>query len=121
MEFPKRASDTGVRLSPIQGKGLGLSRARVREWAGVVLLVIIALLLRLDFMRGGSFVIDSDEAIVGLMGKHILEGRGIPTFYYGQHYMGSLEGICASIVFWFFGASAFTLQLVPLAEKKSSS
>lgn len=114
MEFPKRASDTGVRLSPIQGKGLGLSRARVREWAGVVLLVVVALLLRLDFMRGGSFVIDSDEAIVGLMGKHILEGRGIPTFYYGQHYMGSLEGICASIVFWFFGASSFTLQLVPL-------
>ena len=73
MEFPKRASDTGVRLSPIQGKGLGLSRARVREWAGVVLLVVVALLLRLDFMRGGSFVIDSDEAIVGLMGKHILE------------------------------------------------
>lgn len=114
MEFPKRSSDTCIRLSPIQGKGIGVSWARVREWLGVALLVVVALLLRLDFMRGGSFVIDADEAIVGLMGKHILEGRGVPTFYYGQHYMGSLEGICASIVFRLLGISSFTLQLVPL-------
>jgi hypothetical protein len=80
----------------------------------VSLLVIAGLLVRLDFMRAAQFTIDGDEAIVGLMGKHIIEGRGIPTFYYGQHYMGSLEAIMASLSFWLFGISPFTLQLVPL-------
>lgn len=77
-------------------------------------LMVVGLLVRLDYMRAGNFVIDSDEAIVGLMGKHIMEGKGIPTFYYGQHYMGSLEPLCVALSFALFGISSFTLQLVPL-------
>lgn len=80
----------------------------------VAFCVVVAFLIRLDFMRAVQFVIDGDEAIVGLMGKHILEGRGIPVFYYGQHYMGSLEAIMASVSFALFGLSPFALQLVPL-------
>lgn len=84
--------------------------------AGVFLVALcsLAALLRLDFMRAGSFVIDADEAIVGLMGQHIAAGGGVPTFYYGQHYMGSLEPLCAAALFRLFGSSPFTLQLVPL-------
>jgi 4-amino-4-deoxy-L-arabinose transferase-like glycosyltransferase len=78
------------------------------------LLVLVGAVLRLDFMRAVGFCIDGDEAIVGLMGKHILEGRGVPVFYYGQHYMGSLEAVLASISFSLFGVSSFSLQLVPL-------
>ena len=89
-------------------------RQRSYDVALLVGLVVLAALVRLDFMRAGDFVIDSDEAIVGLMARHILEGRGIPTFYYGQHYMGSLEAICAAGLFWLFGSSPFTLQLTPL-------
>jgi hypothetical protein len=81
----------------------------------LILLVACGGLLRLDFMRAVEYTIDSDEAIVGLMAKHILEGAPVPTFYYGQHYMGSLEAIMASASFWLFGMSGFTLQLVPLA------
>jgi hypothetical protein len=84
------------------------------EWVIVVCLCALAALIRLDFMRAGSFVIDADEAIVGLMGQHIASGAPIPTFYYGQHYMGSLEAICAAGIFSLFGASPFTLQLTPL-------
>jgi len=80
----------------------------------VTVCVVVAILIRLDFMRAVQFTIDGDEAIVGLMGKHILEGRGIPVFYYGQHYMGSLEAIMASLSFAAFGLSPFALQLVPL-------
>lgn len=80
----------------------------------LILLVTCGALLRLDFMRAVEYTIDSDEAIVGLMAKHILEGAPVPTFYYGQHYMGSLEAIMASASFWLFGMSGFTLQLVPL-------
>jgi hypothetical protein len=75
---------------------------------------VIGLILRLDFMRASGFTIDADEAIVGLMGRDILLGRGVPVFYYGQHYMGSLEALMASLSFALFGASPFSLQLVPL-------
>lgn len=115
MEIPRRSGERAARLDSIEG-GDESSKARRRlgEWGFVAGLILIAALLRLDFMRGGDFVIDADEAIVGLMGKHILEGRSIPTFYYGQHYMGSLEAICASLMFAVFGVSSVTLQLVPL-------
>ncbi len=80
----------------------------------LVVFVVCGALVRLDFIQAVNYTIDSDEAIVGLMAKHILEGAPIPTFYYGQHYMGSLEAIMASASFWLFGPSGFTLQLVPL-------
>ena len=85
-----------------------------RDAALVLLCVIVGLILRLDFMRAAGFTIDADEAIVGLMGRDILAGRGIPVFYYGQHYMGSLEALMSSVSFALFGATPFTLQLVPL-------
>jgi hypothetical protein len=80
----------------------------------LLLVVFLGAVLRLDFMQAVGFSIDSDEAIVGLMGKHILEGRPIPVFYYGQHYMGSLEGLMAAASFALFGVTPFALQLVPL-------
>ena len=84
------------------------------ELGFLLLLLVCATLLRLDFMRAGGFVIDGDEAIVGLMANHILEGRGVPVFYYGQHYMGSLEPLCAAAMFYLFGSSPVVLQLTPL-------
>jgi hypothetical protein len=91
-----------------------LSKVNARDAALVCLCVIVGLFLRLDFMRATGFTIDSDEAIVGLMGRDILLGRGVPVFYYGQHYMGSLESIMASASFAVFGVSTLSLQLVPL-------
>lgn len=79
----------------------------------LIVVLFLGAALRLHFLISAQFSVDSDEAIVGLMAKHILEGKGIPTFYYGQHYMGSLEPISASIMFWFFGMSSITLKLVP--------
>lgn len=73
-----------------------------------------ALAVRLHLLVVSGFVVDSDEAIVGLMAKHILEGRGVPVFYYGQHYMGSFEAICASLSFLVFGVSTWALKLIPL-------
>ncbi len=78
------------------------------------LIVLLALIVRLSFLANGGIVIDSDEAIVGLMAKHILEGGPIPTFYYGQHYMGSLEPLLTTVSFSLLGYSAFALKLVPL-------
>jgi len=80
----------------------------------LILIVSIGFLLRLLFLNETQFVIDSDEAIVGLMAKHINEGKSLPLFYYGQDYMGSLEAILTSFVFRVFGMSGASLKMVPL-------
>lgn len=89
-------------------------RPHRRDTVFLAAVMLIAVLVRLDFMRAAQWSIDADEAIVGLMGKHILEGRGVPVFYYGQHYMGSLEAILAAGSFAMFGATPVALSLVPL-------
>ncbi len=58
--------------------------------------------------------IDSDEAIAGLMGKHILEGREYPIFWYGQDYMGTIESYLAAGIFAVGGVSVFSLKLLML-------
>ncbi|MBI4454868.1 MAG: glycosyltransferase family 39 protein [Acidobacteria bacterium] len=60
-----------------------------------------------------SALIESDEAIVGLMARHILRGEA-PIFYYGQNYMGSLEAFGAAFLFWILGANPVALKIAPL-------
>jgi len=85
-----------------------------RDAAFLMLLLLLGTWLRLDVLIANNFVIDADEAIVGLMARHINEGRPIPVFYYGQHYMGSFEALIASLFFLLLGESATVLKLVPL-------
>lgn len=114
MNRSQRRSAKVVELQSHRASGRSATRRSQSEWIFVLLICGLAAILRLDFMRAGSFVIDSDEAIVGLMAQHIVAGGPIPTFYYGQHYMGALEPICAAGLFYLFGFSPFTLQLTPL-------
>lgn len=84
-----------------------------RDGLFLLLLIVLAAALRLDLLISNSFVVDSDEAVVGLMANHIAAGKALPVFYYGQHYMGSLEAICVAALFWIFGSSAVALKIVP--------
>jgi len=59
--------------------------------------------------------LDADEAVVGLMARHIAFDGELPVFYYGQAYLGSLEAFTAAPLFLAFGSSAQLLKLVPLA------
>jgi len=56
---------------------------------------------------------DSDEAIIGLMARHILGGR-IPTYYYGQHYLGSLDAILAAVFVRWLGSNPVALRIPSL-------
>ena len=80
----------------------------------VLLVVLLGLSYRFALLSYNNYPVDADEAIVGLMAKHILQGEEIPIFYYGQHYMGSLEAILTSAMFYLFGQSNMTLKFVPL-------
>src|SRR5215475_3782458 len=56
--------------------------------------------------------VHSDEAIIGLMGKHILAGRYFPFYMYGQPYNAGLawEAYMDRIAFQFFGVSVISLK-----------
>jgi hypothetical protein len=53
---------------------------------------------------------DSDQAIIGLMAKHLAEGRAFPLFYYGQTYMLGVDAWVAAPVFALFGATVRSLH-----------
>lgn len=57
-------------------------------------------------------LIESDEAVVGLMARHIFQGE-FPVFYWGQHYLGSIEAFFAAGLFAVFDATPIVLKLAP--------
>ncbi len=79
-------------------------------WVLLLLAVLGGVALRALFVLKGK--IDSDEAIVGLMGMEILKGHHF-IFYWGQGYMGSLEAYAAALLFRFCGVSPPVLKAVP--------
>ena len=54
---------------------------------------------------------DSDQAIVGLMAKHLSEFRTFPLFFYGQHYMLGVQSWIAVPFFWIGGPTVAMLRL----------
>jgi hypothetical protein len=54
---------------------------------------------------------DADQAIVGLMAKHLSEGRAWPLFFYGQLYMMGVQAWMAAPVFLWLGPTVFALKL----------
>lgn len=91
-----------------------MEKWKLKDTLLVTLAVFVGLLLRLDLLTASNFRVDSDEAIVGLMAKHISEGVAVPVFYYGQHYMGTLEPLIASLFFSLFGFEPHLLKFAPL-------
>ena len=54
---------------------------------------------------------DSDQAIVGLMAKHLSEFRTFPLFFYGQHYMLGVQAWMAAPFFWVGGPTVAMLRM----------
>ena len=84
------------------------SKSRVFIFGGVILL---AILWRMSFVIWNVLPFDADEAIVGLMAKHILVGER-PIFFYGQYYMGSLDAYWVSLGFLLFGQKVWVIRLM---------
>jgi hypothetical protein len=53
---------------------------------------------------------DSDEAVMGLMAKHLSELRAFPVFFYGQHYILGVQAWMAAPVFLIAGPSVAALR-----------
>lgn len=80
----------------------------------VAILGLGGVALRVWILLDPVGALDSDEAIVGLMARHMLDGE-FPLFFWGQSYGGSQEVALTALVFSVAGPSTLAVKLVPLA------
>jgi hypothetical protein len=91
-------------------------RSRARTWAYIGTLVAVSVVSRLPQLRSPNLLVDADEAVLGLMAKHLALGREFPIFFYGQHYgFSSIEAMAGALSFLLFGTNAISLKLAMLA------
>ena len=78
-------------------------------------LTAVSIASRLPQLLSRHLLLDGDEAIFGLMAKHVLEGREFPLFFYGQNYgLAALEAIAGASAFALAGIGAVQLKLAML-------
>jgi 4-amino-4-deoxy-L-arabinose transferase-like glycosyltransferase len=77
----------------------------------IVLVLLLAGAWKIGFLVWNVFPFNSDEAVVGLMARHIQNGAH-PVFFYGQAYMGSLDAFLVALFFWVFGEQVWCIRLV---------
>jgi hypothetical protein len=65
------------------------------------------------FLVRGYVDFDSDQAIIGLMAKHLSEFRTFPLFYYGQNYLLGAQSWIIAPLFW-IARPSIALQKLPL-------
>src|SRR5438552_3998493 len=84
----------------------------MRRHALFIGLLIIIAAARFTILLASQTHVHSDEAIIGLMGKHILEGRYFPLYMYGQPYNAAAawEAYLAVIPFAILGVGVIPLK-----------
>jgi hypothetical protein len=98
-----------VEPTPVRARRRGLRPATV---AAALLSAGLAYRLLMILLRVPNT--DGDEAVMGLMARHIAEGRHFPAYFYGDDYMGSLEAYLAAPFVGLFGPSVLALRLPAL-------
>src|SRR6188474_800362 len=83
---------------------------RRERWTAAAIVLLVVLARSLVFVFWEQSYYDSDQAIVGLMAKHLIEGRAFPVFFYGQSYMLGVEAYLAAPVFLIAGVSVAALK-----------
>ena len=73
--------------------------------------VLFAAGLKIILLAAGSIPFNADEAIVALMARHINQGN-LPTFFYGQSYMGSMDAILVALGFKVFGEAVSVIRIL---------
>lgn len=81
----------------------------------IAVAVLLLLLRMLPYLLFEQLAFDSDQAIVGLMAKHLSEGRAFPLFFYGQTYMLGVESWTAVPFFLAVGPTVTALRFSILA------
>lgn len=85
--------------------------SRVSRWLPLIF-AAAAVLVRLPFLMQSEAFFNSDEALEGLMARHV---RELPIFFWGQGYKGVPEVYLSAGAFAIFGVGAVQLKAVTLA------
>lgn len=94
----------------------GAAAHTVRTWISIAALIAIGVVSRLPQLLSPNLLLDGDECILGLMAKHVAEGREFPIFFYGQRYgLAVVEAPAAAVSFLIFGVGAIPLKIAILA------
>ncbi len=91
----------------------GTWRPGFREAVAIALALVVFRSTVWVFVEAAHF--DSDQAITGLMAKHLAEARAFPLYFYGQHYMLGVESWLAAPLFLVTAPSVTALKLPLLA------
>ena len=83
---------------------------RRETWFFTTLAVLLVLVRSAVFLLHGYIDFDSDQAIVGLMAKHLSEFRTFPLFFYGQNYMLGAQSWIVAPFFWIARPSIAVLK-----------
>ena len=85
----------------------------MRRHLPFILILIGAAIVRFAILFLSQTHVTSDEAITGLMAKHISEGRYFPFYPYGISYNASQawEAFLAVVPFWIFGVGVIALKI----------
>ena len=79
----------------------------------LVALALAGIALRAWILGSDLGAFDADEAVPGVMARHVLDGE-LNAFYWGQSYGGTHEQFLTAGVFALTGASVAALRSVPL-------
>src|SRR5687768_2573489 len=84
---------------------------RRERWIVLAIACLVVVARSAVFVFRPESYFDADQAIVGLMAKHLSELRAFPVFLYGQTYMLGVEAWLAAPLFAIAGVSATALKL----------
>jgi hypothetical protein len=95
-------------------RGGGLEAVGRVDRAVLVGAFLVGVVLRIWVLRSPLRVLDSDEAVVGLMARRVAYHGETRAFFWGQGYGGTLEPTLTAFAFRVVGPTVLAVKLVPL-------
>jgi 4-amino-4-deoxy-L-arabinose transferase-like glycosyltransferase len=80
----------------------------------LIAILVLAVALRAAWLVADAVPFNGDEAVVGLMAKHILQNGERPTFFYGQDYSGALDAYLTAGMYALIGPRIMGGRLVQM-------
>ena len=77
-------------------------------------LVLLGVGVRVAFASSALWDVDADEAVVGLMARHLLDGDA-SLFFWGQQYGGAHESWLVAALLWMRVPAVLAMRLAPLS------
>lgn len=85
------------------------------RYRNAIIILLLCVVSRLPQLLSDNLLLDGDESVVGLMAKHLADGRHIPVYFYGQQYgLSFFEVVPISISYVFLGISDIAVKVTML-------